>query len=262
MYPYITIRWIKLYMTGIGIVISFLLFVGIVWYLSKKYLQSFWKFFYWLPILISLTYFLGSYTQFVFSQQQFIPLSWTDLISILSPYNYNFHFIGILAGIIISLLIFFKSIKTLENRKVWIDIFFFAFSLSLAPMWIFLLLWDNFIGSTTNSFLGVKSLHSESQRNKFDSVYPIGLFLSLWALFSALYIRIKSGIRKEHGLGMLGFAILLSIMILIFLIQQYPRYVVIGIGSFQLDIKQHVAFFVIMFCLYIHKRRKQKRFSI
>ena len=178
MYPYITIRGVKLYMTGVGIVISFLAFIGIVWYLSRRYLQSFWRFFYWLPILISLAYFLGSYTQFVLSTQQLIPLSWSDFIHILSPYGYKFNFAGILLGILIALIIFFKNIKTIENKKIWIDIFFFAFSLSLVPLGIFLTMGDNFIGVSTNSALGMKSLHSESQWNKFDAVYPIGLYLS------------------------------------------------------------------------------------
>jgi glucan phosphoethanolaminetransferase (alkaline phosphatase superfamily) len=155
-------------MTGIGIVISFLVFVAVVWYLSRKHLQSFWKFFYWLPILILLTYFLGSYTQFVFSTQQIIPLSWTDLLRILSPYNYNFNFAGVLVGIVIALFVFLKNIKTIENKKIWIDIFFYAFALAIVPLGVFFLMGDNFIGTSTTSFLGMKSLHSESQRNKFE----------------------------------------------------------------------------------------------
>jgi len=191
MYPYITIRGIKLYMTGIGIVISFLTFVTIVWYLSRRYLQSFWKFFYWLPVLISLAYFLGSYSQFLLSTQHILPMSWTDLLYILAPYDYKFNFAGVLLGILIALFIFFKNIKTIENKKIWIDIFFFAFSLSLIPFGVFLLLGDNFIGNSTSSFLGVKSLHSESQWNKFDAVLPIGLFLSLGSLIVALWIHIR-----------------------------------------------------------------------
>lgn len=173
MYPYITIRGVKLYMTGIGIVISFLTFVTIVWYLSRRYLQSFWKFFYWLPVLISLAYFLGSYTQFLLSTQHILPVSWTDLLYILAPHDYKFNFAGVLLGIVIALFIFFKKIKTNENKKIWIDIFFFAFSLSLVPFGIFLLLGDNFVGASTDSFFGMKSLHSESQWNKFDAVQPI-----------------------------------------------------------------------------------------
>lgn len=80
---------------------------------------------------------------------------------------------GILLGIVLSLILFFKKIKTIENRKIWGDIFFYAFGLCIVPLGIFLFLGDNFIGKGTDSFLGVQALHSESQRNKFDAVYPI-----------------------------------------------------------------------------------------
>ncbi|MEI6425788.1 MAG: hypothetical protein WCO66_00375 [Candidatus Absconditabacteria bacterium] len=245
-------------MTGIGIVVSLLTFITIVWYLSRRYLQSFWKFFYWLPVLISLAYFLGSYVQFVLSSQHFLPVSWTDVLYIIAPYQYKFNFAGVLSGIVIALFLFFKKIKTIENKKIWIDIFFFAFSLSLIPFGVFLLLGDNFIGASTSSFLGMKSLHSESQRNKFDAVHPIGLYLSLGSLFVALYIHIKGEIRKYRGLGILGFAWLLVAINLVIIMQQYPRYMVISAGSIQLDIKQHLSFFVIMLCLYLHRKWNHK----
>lgn len=245
-------------MTGIGIVISFLTFITIVWYLSRRYLQSFWKFFYWLPILISLAYFLWSYSQFVLSTQQILPMSGSDILYILAPHDYKFNFAGVLIGIVTALFLFFKNIKTIENKKIWIDIFFFAFSLSLVPFGIFLLLGDNFIGNSTNSFLGVKSLHSESQWNKFDAVLPIGLFLSLWALIVALWVHIKGELKKYKGLGILGFAWLLVAINLVILIQQYPRYMVISAGDLHLDIKQHLSFFAIMLCLYLHKKWNSK----
>ena len=119
MYPYLTIRGTKIYMTGVGIVFAFLTLISVVWYLSKRNLQSFWKFFYWLPIIITLVYFLGSYTQFILSSQTFFPKTISDFLSILSPYGYKFHFVGILIGIVISLSIFFRKIKTVENKKIW-----------------------------------------------------------------------------------------------------------------------------------------------
>jgi len=83
---------------------------------------------------------------------------------------------------------------------------------------------DNFIGTTTNSWLSIKSLHSDSQRNKFNLVYPIGLFLSLGSLFVALYIKVLK--KKKFGYGMLGFAVLLVFVSLILLLQQYSRHAV------------------------------------
>lgn len=255
MYPYLTIWWAKIYMTGIGIVISFLTFIIIVWYLSKRYLQGFWRFFYRLPLVITLVYFLGSYVQFMLSNQAIIPTTIEQLISIVGPYWYKFHFAGILLGLVIALCSFFKKIKTVENKKIWADIFFYAFTLCIVPLGIFLLLGDNFIGNTTDSFLGMKALHSESQRNKFDAVYPIGLFLSLGALAIALAVHIRRIIWKKRGFWLQWLAYLLIMINIILMIQQYPRYMVISMGNISLDIKQHLSFFVIMLCLYYHKKR-------
>lgn len=255
MYPFVTLWWAKIYMTGVWIVFSFLVFIIIVWYLSKRYLQGFWKFFYRLPLAITLVYFLGSYTQFVLSNQAIIPTTAEQLLSIIGPYGYKFHFAGILLGLVLSLFSFFKKIKTIENKKIWADIFFYWFTLCIVPLGIFLLMGDNFIGKTTGSFLGMKTLHLESQRNKFDAVYPIGLFLSIGALLIALYVHIRRVVWNKRGYGMQWLAILLVMVNIILVMQQYPRYMVFSLGNISFDIKQHISFFVIMLCLYYHKKR-------
>lgn len=255
MYPFLTIWWAKIYMTGIGIVISFLSFIIIIWYLSKRYLQWFWKFFYWLPLVITLVYFLWSYTQFILSNQAILPRTIEQILSIIGPYWYKFHFAWILLGLVIALWIFFKKIKTIENKKIWADIFFYAFTLSIVPLGIFLLLGDNFIGNTTDSFLGMKSLHMESQWNKFDWIYPIWLFLSIWALIIALFVHIRRIIWKKRWFGMQWLAFLLIMINIVLIMQQYPRYMVISVWNISIDIKQHLSFFVIMLCLYYHKKR-------
>lgn len=255
MYPFLTIWWAKIYMTGIGIVVSFLAFIIIVWYLSKRYLQGFWRFFYWLPLVITLVYFLGSYTQFLLSNQSIFPTTAEQLLSIIGPYGYKFHFAGIVLGLVIALFSFFKKIKTIENKKIWSDIFFYAFTLAIVPLGIFLLLGDNFIGNTTHWFMGMKALHSESQWNKFDAVYPIGLFLSIGSLLIALFVHIRRVVWHKRGFGMQGLAFLLIMINIILMMQQYPRYMVISVWNISFDIKQHISFFVIMLCLYYHKKR-------
>lgn len=255
MFPFFTVWWAKIYMTGIGIVISFITFVIIVWYLSKRFLQGFWKFFYWLPLAITLVYFLWSYVQFVLSNQAFIPTTIEQIISIIWPYWYKFHFAWILLGIVISLFVFFKKIKTIENKKIWADIFFYWFALCIVPLWFFLLLGDNFIWKTTDSFFAMKSLHMESQWNKFDGVYPIGLLLSIWSLLIVIFMHIRKIIWKKRGIWMQWLALLLIMMNIILMMQQYPRYMVISVGNISFDIKQHISFFVIMLCLYYHKKR-------
>jgi hypothetical protein len=59
-------------------------FLFIARHLSKKYHQNFWKLFYWLPFLIVLTYFLGSYVNFIFDFG-LVPTNGTELMALLSP---------------------------------------------------------------------------------------------------------------------------------------------------------------------------------
>ena len=254
MYPYIILWWSKFYMTGIGIVISFIVFVFIAQYLTKKYHQNFRRFFYWLPFLIVLTYFLGSYFTFIFDVGIF-PTNRSEFITLISPYGYKFHFTGLLIGIFISIYIFLKKIVRLENKKVWADILFISFALSLVPLWFFLLMWDNFIGTTTTSWLGIKALHSDSQRNKFNLVYPIGLFLSLVSLFVVLFIKIIK--KKKFGYGMLGFALLVFLISIVLLIQQYPRHIVFSLGNIIFDMNQYAALLGAIICYFTYRKRQK-----
>jgi len=241
-------------MTGIGIVVSFLVFLGVAQYLTKKYHQNFWKLFYWLPFLIVLTYFLGSYVNFIFDVG-IVPTNWSEFVNLLSPYGYKFHFMGLIIGMSIAISVFLKKIVRIENKKVWSDILFFSLGLSLVPLGLFLLMGDNFIGLTTNTFLGIKSLHSDSQRNKFNLVYPIGLFLSLGSLFVVLGIKILK--KKKFGYGMLGFTIMLVLLSLIMMLQQYSRHAVFSLGNIMFDIKQYSAWILALICYFTYKKRQK-----
>lgn len=254
MYPYLMLWWSKFYMTGIGIIVAFLVFLWVAKFLTHKYHQNFWKLFYWLPLLIILTYFLGSYVSFVFDIGLF-PTTWSALVTLLSPHGYGFHFVGILLGIYLAIFVFLKKVTRVENKKVWADILFFSLAIALIPLWLFLLMGDNFIGNTTSSWMWIKSLHSDSQRNKFNLVYPLWLFLSLWSLLIVGYIQIIK--KKRFGYGMLGFSLLLVFMSLLLLWQQYVRHAVFSIWSVVFDIKQYVARIIALIAYLAYKRRKK-----
>lgn len=251
MYPYLILWWSKFYMTGMGVVISLLTFLAIARYLTKRYHQNFWKLFYWLPFLLALTYFLWSYVNFIFDVGIF-PTNWSEFVTLISPYGYKFHFVGLVIGILISIYIFLKKIVRIENKKVWVDILFFSLALWLVPLWLFLLMGDNFIGTTTTSWLGIKSLHSDSQWNKFNLVYPIGFFLSLGSFLVVLFIKIIK--KRRFGYGMLGFCLLLFLMGGILLLQQYSRHMVFSLGSVMFDIKQYLVWTLAIVCYFIYKK--------
>ncbi len=255
MYPYITLWESKIYMTWLWIIIIFLIFFWVVFYLSKRTFQNFWKFFYWLPFFTISIYIFWLLTTFIL-EKWWWPSSATTFFNSLSPYWYKFHFVWILLWIVLSISIFIKNLFRVESKKVWIDILFFWISFSIVPLWIFLMLWDNFLWMpTTSELLGIKALHFESQLNKFNAVYPIWLFLSISAILSIIITRLFKIIKKKTWYGILWFAILLFLSNIIFLFQQYPRYVVIWIWKTTLDIKFYLSFFVIIRCLYLFNKR-------
>lgn len=143
MYPYLELFGIKLHMTGIGIVLSCIVFLITAWTLCRKYHQDFMKLFNWLPRLLIPTYLLGLYLSFVLRSGNFIPSSF----QFLSPYGYDFSFVGIMFGSFVSVLLFLTQFRRNETKKVWIDILFFSFINALILLGIFLLLGDNFIGN-------------------------------------------------------------------------------------------------------------------
>ncbi len=254
MYPYLILWWSKFYMAGIGIIVSFFVFLGIARHLTKRYHQNFRKLFYWLPFLIVLTYFLWSYTSFVFDVGIF-PTNRSEFMTLLSPHGYSFHFVGLMVGMFISIFVFLKKITRVENKKIWSDILFFSLTLSLVPLWLFLLMGDTFIGMPTTTWLGIKSLHSDSQRNKFNLIYPIWLFLSIGSLFVALGIKIIK--KKRFGYGMLGFAWILIFISLVLLLQQYSRHAVFSLGNITFDIKQYAAWAFALICYFVYRKRQK-----
>lgn len=111
---------------------------------------------------------------------------------------------------------------------------------------------DNFIGISTTSFLGIKSLHSESQRNKFNLVYPIGLFLSFASLLSVIFVRIIR--KKRFGYGMLGFSLLALLVGIVLMFQNYPRHGVFTLGHIMFDIKQYAALLAAIWSFLVYRK--------
>lgn len=258
MFPYITLWWINIYMTGLGIVVALVTFICISRYFCRKYSIQFWRLFYRLPRAIILMYTLGSYVHFALREWLF-PTSRQQILSLISPYGYKFHFIGILLGLGIAIRLFFKEIKRLENKKVYSDVFFFATTGALIPLGLFLLLGDDFIGKSTSSIRWVQALQSESALNKFSAVYPIWLVLSIGAAVLYVSMAIRKRITKQMGIGFLGFVYLIILLNIVLLYQQYPRYGIIPFGEYTLDIKQYASIIAIAICFRVYRKRKKAK---
>jgi len=258
MFPYISLWWINIYMTGVGIVVTLVTFICISWYFCRKYSIQFWRLFYRLPQAIILVYACGSYVHFILREWLF-PTSRQQILSLISPYGYKFHFIWIIIWLWIAMRLFFKKIKRLENKKVYSDVLFFAMTGSLIPLGLFLLLGDDFIGKSTNSIRGVQALQSESALNKFSAVYPIWLVMSIGAAVIYTLMAIWKRITKQIGIGFLGFVYLLILLNIILLYQQYPRYGIIPFGEYTLDIKQYISLIAMVISFRVYRKRKNER---
>ena len=255
MFPSFEVLWITVYMTWIGIIAFLICFIFITLALCKKWHQNFYHFFYRLPIALVITYLMWKYIYF-FLNIWIIPHTKTEFLSLISPYDYKFHFVGILLWFIISLIIFFHKIKRYENKKIWIDILFFSTTLSLIPLWIFLTFWDNFIGQYNTGRLSVKPLTTNSELNKFWSVYPVWVFLSIISTIIAGIWRILEAKNKNFWSWIRWFIMLIIWLNIVFFFQQYPKYGVYALKWFTFDIKQYISIFTILFCLAVYFRWK------
>ncbi len=256
MFPYFKILWITVYMTWIWIIIFLLCFIFIALFFCKKRHQDFYKLFYWLPIALVITYLLWSYAYFALNTW-IVPQTKAELISIISPYGYNFHFVWILIWVVLSLMIFFSGIKRYESKQIRIDIMFFSTVLSMIPMWICLAFWDNFIWQYYTGRLSIKPLTTASELNKFWSVHPVGLYLSFTAIITCLILRITKAKKKSFGIWLIWFIILIIWINIVFLFQQYPKYWVISLQGFTFDIKHYISIFTILLCLGVYFKWKR-----
>lgn len=254
MYPYLELFGTKLYMTGIGIVLACIVFLVTAWILARKYHQEFMRLFNWLPWLLIPTYILWLYTSFVLDYGFFIPTS----LHFLSPYGYNFSLIGVLIACFFSVLLFMTQFRRSETKKVWLDILFFSFINAIIILWVFLLLGDNFVGKAYGGALGVNALMPESALVKYESVFPIGIFLSLGALAINVIITLWKLSLKKAGLGLWGFIFLFVLLLMLLPFWNYPAHGVVSIfGKVSLDLNHYVLLFLIGYCLLWLKKLKK-----
>ena len=260
MYPYVEVFWTQISMMAIGFAIAAVVFLITAWILTKRNHQDFLKLFYRLPWWIILSYILWRYISFSLETWNFIPSSFSNFLMILSPQNFNLHFVGILLATRICLAIFFSSIKRTENKKIWADIIFLSTANALIVFWIFMTLWDSIIWRPTDSIFAIRALTDNSALNKFDWVYPIGLFLSMWTLIIHVIISVLSIILKKNWLWMWWLVWILILLNIMFLFQSYPRYWLVSVFWTSFDVKQYASFIVIIIWIITAISWEKKRF--
>lgn len=260
MYPYFELFGKQISVMVIGIIISFIVFITTTRNLTKKNHQDFLKLFYRLPGWIILSYILWRYITFSLETWTYFPSSISNITTILSPQNFNFHFVWLLIATRICSIIFFSNIKRTENKKIWIDILFSSIANALIIFWLFLTLWDTVIWKQTDSMFAIRALTDNSALTKFDGVYPVWLFISFGTLIIHFIITVLSIIIKKNWLWMWWIIWILIVLNISFIFQAYPRYGVISLLWISFDIKQYLSFLMIINCIITSRKREKKKF--
>jgi hypothetical protein len=145
----------------------------------------------------------------------------------LTPYDYQFHIIGIILGLIISVIIFFKQIPSRHEKRMRINILATSLSVSLVALGVFLLLGDDFIGSPTQSIWGVDTFRPDiSSWSALGTVYPVGIFLSVAGLLGVVMQIIGHKLKKDDARGYVTLAIVLMSIGIVFSFAHTPKYLV------------------------------------
>ena len=260
MYPYIEVFGTQISMMATGAIIAFIIFLVTARILTKRNHQDFLKLFYRLPWRIIFSYILWRYISFALETWTYIPSSLSNFLTILSPQNFNFHFVWLLIAWWISISLFFSSIKRTENKKIWADIIFLSLANALIIFWIFITLWDTVIWKPTDSIFAIRALSDNSALTKFDWVFPIWLFISFGVLIIHIIVSLLSIILKKNWLWMWWLIWILIVLNIAFLFQSYPRYWLISLFWTSLDIKQYMSFIVIINWIITAISRENKRF--
>lgn len=240
MYPFVTIWWRHIEMTGLWFIIWLVTFCIVCYIRAKKMNISFWEMFYALPTMITIIYFFWSYSYLVLNTGHFIPHNIIELSQIIIPPNYNFHTGWLTIGIILSLIIFIYQQPSRILKKKWIDCLFLSYMNWIIVLWIFLVLWDDMIWLSTDNWLGIYAMTPLSEVAKFSQVYPVWLFVSIIALLSSLFTILIFKKNNNSGRWIIGFWLFFILLWFVLLFQIYPRHGVIEISTITLDINQYI----------------------
>lgn len=267
MYPFITLRWQHIEMTGLWFIIGIIIVCLICRYHAPKLGIVFSDLLYFLPNFMIIVYFCGAYIWFVLRTQHLFPYSMREVSQIIIPPNFWFHASGLVIWFVIALLVFLYKLRPTISKKARIDCLALGISGALSVVWMFLILGDQMIWLPTSSQIGIHALTPLSAISKFKAVLPVWLFITIASLvvYSISIFVLKHQIPSGRGMGSFWFLFLFIAIILLF--QNYSRHGVIRIGSIHVDINQYVyltmstIFFIWYYYNYIkyHHLRSSKK---
>lgn len=261
MYPFITLWWRHIEMTGLWFIVWLIVFCVVCYIRSKQMNLLFRDMFYGLPTMIAIVYFFWSYSYFVLNSGHFIPYTIIELSQIIVPPNYNFQAWWLLIGIILSLIIFVYQKPSGIIRKKWIDCLFLSYMNGLIIFWLFLVLGDDMIWSSTSNWLWIYAMTPFSEVAKFNQVYPVWLFVSISALLVSLYSIFILKKKNKEWRWIAGFWIFCIIIWRVLVFQNYPRHGVIQLWAIAIDINQYIAWllWILLLIWYRHMLKRSTK---
>ncbi len=253
MYPFVTISWIHIELTGVWIILAFLTFTFVCWRRCKIMQLPFENLYYRLPSMVALLYGWGAYGNFVLRSGQLIPYNFMDFYAMILPEDYKFHAAGIVIWLVIFLIIFINKQVGRFMRYKRMDCIFIWFMQAIIILWIFLVLGDDMIGKSTESRMWIYAFTPLSEVSKFNKVLPVGLFLSIAALLSFGISFIFKKRNPWPGWWYAWFGVFFFLLGIVLLFQNYSRHGVIMIHNITYDINQYICRIVSVYCIFRYR---------
>jgi hypothetical protein len=245
MYPYLELRGLTISMTWLGIVSFLLVFLIIAKKRASLQGVQFRVLLRYMPLIIMLWYIGGTWSRYLWSNFIILPLDPKQRLLYLSPYEYHFHFTGLIAWISFGR---YKFLQT-QRRETHVrrrTIIFECLCLASIPLWIFLLFWDNFIWSPVETGRYLSAIDPLSKVAAYDRVVPLWLYLSAGACILYLVIALLNQRKKDIHRAFPWLMIYRGMIGILLIRQIYPRHLVAKIGNITVDVKQYVCIVIIL----------------
>lgn len=245
MYPTLHIWWLSLSMTWLGIVSFLLVFIIIAKKKSAVQGVQFRVLLRYLPLIIMLGYFLGTRSWYLRSNMIILPLDPKQRLLYLSPYEYHFHFTGMMLGVSIWRYKFLQTQRRETHLRRW-TILFESICLASIPLWIFLLFGDHFIWKPITTWWYLSAIDPVSKVAAYDKVIPLWLYLSIGSCLLYLLIALANQWKKDIYRAFPGLILYRSMLGFLLIRQLYPRHLVAKFLGTTIDVKQYVCLVLIL----------------
>jgi hypothetical protein len=234
-------------MFWLGIAVSILVFLHSSYRYCTKNKLDFKQFFFFLPWAFLIIYIVWKAVGYYLESKELFGMG--NIIKfVLTPNGSDFHYVGIIIGSILALLIFLRN-KKKNTIKSIIDMLFFSTMKMCFVLWLFLTLSDSVIGlPNDHGWFAIRALVPYSQIQAYGQVYPYGLIISFIAAISYLLTKYLNTLLHRTGIGYIGFALFFFLMMFGFSYQLYPKHGVMGFWGLSFDVKHYVNIILIIVC--------------